>query len=65
MDLCGHATIACLGLLQERGLLTAKEGSLATRAGTVRVASGPSDAEALLSSPLFLCDSTFVRIAMF
>ena len=36
VELCGHATIACLGLLHERGLLAAHEGVLQTRAGAVR-----------------------------
>jgi predicted PhzF superfamily epimerase YddE/YHI9 len=47
VELCGHATIACLGLLHERGLLGgARSGTLMTRAGavsfTIRTAStGP------------------------
>jgi len=44
VDLCGHATVACLGLLHEKGLLLDTcRGRLLTRAGPVSFLVEPSD----------------------
>lgn len=44
VDLCGHATVACLGLLHDKQLLLGTyRGRLLTRAGTVSFLVEPSD----------------------
>ena len=58
VELCGHATIASLGLLHSRGLLGgARAGTLNTRAGTVRFSiRGASSAPPPLAADALVLD---------
>ena len=57
VELCGHATIACLGLLHERGLLGgARTGTIYARAGAVRFAIRAADAPPSVADDAFILD---------
>ena len=61
VELCGHATIACIGMLHERGLLNgARRGTLHTRAGAVAYEIRPAAAPVRAQSS----GSTFETVAL-
>ena len=57
VELCGHATIACIGLLHERRLLGgAKRGTLHTRAGSVAFEIRPSPSGLDVANDAYVLD---------